>query len=72
MTFTELLNQSQAQLKETLLKLRKEQMNLRFQKAAGQLANPNRWRELRTNIAWVKTAINKPGATSQNATKGSK
>jgi ribosomal protein L29 len=41
-------------------------MNLRFQKAANQLPNPNRWREVRTSIAWVKTALNKP------ATKGGK
>jgi large subunit ribosomal protein L29 len=66
MTFAELLNQTPAQLKETLLKLRKEQMNLRFQKAANQLPNPNRWREVRRSIAWVKTALNKP------ATKGAK
>lgn len=66
MTFAELLNQSPAQLKETLLKLRKEQMNLRFQKAAGQLANANRWRELKKTIAQVKTALNQPTA------KGSK
>ncbi|PIZ30847.1 MAG: 50S ribosomal protein L29 [Alphaproteobacteria bacterium CG_4_10_14_0_8_um_filter_53_9] len=58
MNFAELLNQTEAQLKDTLLGLRKEQMNLRFQKAAGQLANPNRWRAVRKTIAKVKTAIN--------------
>jgi len=54
----EILGKSTAQLKETLLQLRKEQLNLRFQKAAGQLANPNRWREVRTAIARIKTALN--------------
>jgi large subunit ribosomal protein L29 len=57
MQMTELVSKSAAQLKETLLQLRREQMNLRFQKSAGQLANVNRWREVRTTIARVKTAI---------------
>ena len=46
------------QRKEAMLKLRKEQMNLRFQKATGQLENPNRLREVKTEIARVKTAMN--------------
>lgn len=58
MQFAEIISKTSAQLKEVLLQLRKEQMNLRFQKAAGQLANPNRWREVRKNIAQVKTALN--------------
>lgn len=57
MNMPELISKSAAQLAETLAQLRKEQMNLRFQKAAGQLANPNRWREVRKTIARVKTAI---------------
>tara|TARA_R110000868_G_scaffold262401_1_gene520845 strand:- start:13069 stop:13269 length:201 start_codon:yes stop_codon:yes gene_type:complete len=44
-----------SQLKEEMMNLRKEQMNLRFQKATGQLENPNRWREVRKNIAKLKT-----------------
>jgi large subunit ribosomal protein L29 len=57
MQMPEILSKSSAQIKETLLQLRKEQMNLRFQKAAGQLANPNRWREVRVTIARLKTAL---------------
>ena len=57
MQMSELIGKSTAQLKETLLQLRREQMNLRFQKSAGQLANPNRWREVRTIVARVKTAM---------------
>ncbi len=56
MKMTDLIGKSAAQLAETLLGLRKEQMNLRFQKAAGQLANPNRWREVRKAVARLKTA----------------
>lgn len=57
MQMSELVSKSTAQLKETLLQLRREQMNLRFQKSAGQLTNVNRWREVRTTVARVKTAI---------------
>ncbi len=56
MKMSELIGKSAAQLAEMLLSLRKEQMNLRFQKAAGQLANPNRWRDVRKTVARVKTA----------------
>lgn len=58
MQMSELVSKSAAQLKDVLLQLRREQMNLRFQKSAGQLANPNRWREVRTAIARVKTVMN--------------
>ena len=57
MQMNDIVSKSVAQLKDTLLQLRREQMNLRFQKSAGQLANPNRWREVRTSIARVKTVI---------------
>jgi large subunit ribosomal protein L29 len=65
MMMPELLAKTPTQLHELLLQLRQEQMNLRFQKAAGQLANPNRWREVRTLVARLKTALtmhNKKGA----------
>ena len=57
MQMSEIVSKSAAQLKEVLLQLRREQMNLRFQKSAGQLANANRWREVRKTIARVKTAM---------------
>ncbi|MBN9064843.1 MAG: 50S ribosomal protein L29 [Rhizobiales bacterium] len=43
------------QLKHELVKLKKEQFNLRFQKATGQLEKTNRVREVRRDIARVKT-----------------
>ena len=42
-------------LQEELLKLKKEQFNLRFQRASGQLENTSRVREVRRDIARVKT-----------------
>lgn len=58
-------NQSAEQLASQLTELRKEQMNLRFQKAAGQLEKPTRWREVRKAIARVHTAIS---AVAKSAT----
>jgi len=43
------------QLADELLKLKKEQFNLRFQRATGQLENTGRVREVRRDIARVKT-----------------
>ena len=44
------------QLDDEVLKLKKEAFNLRFQRATGQLANTARVREVRRDIARIKTA----------------
>jgi large subunit ribosomal protein L29 len=44
------------QVKDEILKLRKEQLNLRFQAASGQLEKPSRIRQIRRDIARLKTA----------------
>ena len=44
---------SEDELKESLLNLRKEQFNLRFQKASGQLENTARVRQVRRDIARI-------------------
>ena len=43
------------QLDDEVLKLKKEQFNLRFQRASGQLENTSRVREVRRDIARIKT-----------------
>jgi large subunit ribosomal protein L29 len=43
------------QLQDELLNLKKEQFNLRFQRATGQLENTSRVREVRKDIARVRT-----------------
>jgi large subunit ribosomal protein L29 len=43
------------QLSDELMKLKKVQFNLRFQRATGQLENTGRVREVRRDIARVKT-----------------
>lgn len=45
------------QLKDELVKLKKEQFNLRFQKANGQLENTARARVVRREIARIKTIL---------------
>jgi large subunit ribosomal protein L29 len=44
------------QLDDQIVKLKKEQFNLRFQKASGQLENTARVRQIRRDIARVQTA----------------
>ncbi|MGX1785138.1 50S ribosomal protein L29 [Bosea sp. NPDC055332] len=46
---------SSDQLQDELLKLKKEQFNLRFQRATGQLENTARVTEVRKDIARIKT-----------------
>jgi large subunit ribosomal protein L29 len=43
------------QLDDEVLKLKKEQFNLRFQRATGQLENTSRVRAIRRDIARMKT-----------------
>ena len=55
MKAAEFRDMSLDQLDDQLLKLKKEQFNLRFQKASGQLENTSRVREVRRDIARVMT-----------------
>ncbi len=43
------------QLDDQLVKMKKEQFNMRFQRALGQLENTARVREVRRDIARLKT-----------------
>ena len=45
------------QLNEELAKLKKEQFNLRFQKATGQLEKSSRVRVVRRDIARIQTVL---------------
>ena len=46
------------ELKQQLTLLRKEQFNLRFQVTNGQNENPARFKQLRREIACIKTILN--------------
>jgi large subunit ribosomal protein L29 len=57
---------SQDQLEQELLSLKKEQFNLRFQRATGQLQNTARVRVVRRDIARIKSLA----AQARGAAKG--
>ncbi len=48
---------SEDELKQSLTDLKKEQFNLRFQRATGQVENTARIRQVRREIARVKTVM---------------
>jgi len=50
------------QIDDEVLKLKKEQFNLRFQRATGQLENTARVREVRRDIARLKTVAHQKRA----------
>ena len=58
----ELRNNTPDQLKDQLVALKKEAFNLRFQQATGQLASTARMREVRRDVARVKTILNQKAA----------
>jgi large subunit ribosomal protein L29 len=64
MKASELKEKTVEELGEELLKLRKEQFNLRLQQATGQLTRPHEYRRVRKDIARVKTVM------SQLSTQG--
>jgi large subunit ribosomal protein L29 len=45
------------QLRDQLAKLKKEQFNLRFQMASGQLENTARIRDVRRDVARIQTVL---------------
>jgi len=68
MNAKELREKSPAELKEELLKLRREQFNLRMALASGQGAKPDQFSKVRRNVARLKTVL---GEKAQQA-KGNK
>jgi large subunit ribosomal protein L29 len=58
MKASELRAKSQDELREALHELLKEQFNLRMQQGSGQLGRPHLMRDVRRNIARVKTVMN--------------
>ena len=58
---------SDDELKEQLLDLRKESFNLRCQSASGQLENTARVREVRRDVARIKTILFERGRTAVKA-----
>ena len=57
MKFADVKAMTKDQIKDEVLKLKKEQFNLRFQKATGQLESTARVRQVRRDIARIKTVL---------------
>ena len=57
MNATEARDMTPDELKDRLLQLKREQFNLRFQKASGQLEKTARISEVRKDIARIKTIL---------------
>ncbi len=55
------------QLHEQLLSLKKEQFNLRFQKATGQFEKTHRVNEIRKDIARIQTLLTATKAAGKTA-----
>ncbi len=53
------------ELNDELAALKKEQFNLRFQKATGQMEKTARVREVRRDIARIKTIVAEKSATTK-------
>ena len=58
MKTADLRSKSPDELQQSLLDLRKEQFNFRFQKSTGKIENTSRIRAVRRDIAKIKTLLN--------------
>ncbi|MFZ5835309.1 MAG: 50S ribosomal protein L29 [Pseudomonadota bacterium] len=72
MKAAELREKTADQLQDEILKLKKEQFNMRFQKATGQLENTARVGQVRRDIARMKTILNAQAAKAKTGRAGSK
>jgi len=68
MKINDLRKKSESELGEELLGLRKEQFNLRMQRATGQLSRPDQFDKVRKNIARIKTLLSEQ--SRQKKTEG--
>ena len=65
---SELNKKSVDELQSELANLKKEQFNLRFQAAGGQVENPTRAKIVRREIARIKTVLGQK-TSAENAAK---
>ncbi len=66
MNANDLRGMSQEDLNKELLNLRREQFNLRMQRATGQLARPHEYGRVKKDIARVKTILGELKQTSKS------
>ena len=66
MKAVDLRGKSHEELNKELLSLRREQFNLRMQRATGQLARPHEYGRVKKDIARVKTILGELRQTSKS------
>ena len=64
MKATELLTKTPDQLRDSLVALKKEAFNLRFQAATGQMENTARMRAVKRDVARIMTVLNQKAASA--------
>ncbi len=67
MKASELREKSSDELEKELIERRKEQFNLRMQKASGQLSRTDQIGKVRKDIARIKTVLNERKRAEQSA-----
>ncbi|ASP19369.1 50S ribosomal protein L29 [Antarctobacter heliothermus] len=60
----ELRDKTPDELRDTLVQLKKEAFNLRFQSATGQMENTSRIRQVRRDVARIMTILNEKAAAA--------
>ena len=69
MNANELREKTPDQLRDDLVNLKKESFNLRFQQATNQLENTARMRQVKRDVARVKTILNEKAAAAAGETE---
>ena len=70
MNTKDLRKKNATELKEELIKLRREQFNLRMAAAAGQPARPDQYGKVRKNVARVKTVLRELEGAARAGSEG--
>ena len=64
MNATEYRKKSADELNKELVELRKESFSMRMQRSTGPMSNPARFKEIRRDVARIKTILNEQRAGS--------
>jgi large subunit ribosomal protein L29 len=65
----ELRAKTDGELQDSIIALKKEALNLRFQQANGQLKNTDRMRQVKREVAKIKTVLSEKKAAKAKETK---
>lgn len=63
----ELRAKTDGELKDSIMLLKKEALNLRFQQASGQLKNTDRLRQVKREVAKIKTVLSEKNGKTEKA-----